>query len=1071
MYDPKFVHLNVHSDYSIIDSICKVNDILKYAYKLETPCIALTDYFNLSSIVKFSKKSYFYGIKPIFGIDIGIFFKEIYSINFSTLLVMNEIGYNNLLKLISIAYKNYDNSILFLYIDYELLNQFSNGLVLLYSINYYSILNKKFFNYKNKIVINHILFFKKYFHYLYMQIFRLSHKYQDTYIKDIIFISKETSTPLIATNKVLFFKKKDFYIHKIRSCIYYSCYLNKISNYIDYTKEYYFKTEMQMCKLFSDLSSSLDNTVEVAKMCNFLFEDKKIRLPKLTFLDFFSSNDYLKNMVLKGFKKRINFKNNNELKNKYLLRINKEFKIIFKLKITNYFLIVMEFVNWSKNNNIYVGPGRGSGAGSLVAYLLYITDVDPIKFDLIFERFLNLERVSMPDFDIDFCMKKRDKVISHLEKLYGSKSVAQIVTFSTMTTKSVLRDVGRVLGYPYGYMDYLAKLIPLDINITLKKSLIIENKLSSLYKKDKDIRKLFNICFKLEGIIKGIGKHAGGIVISPNLITDFCSTFYDKDSNKYVTQLDKNDIKCVGLIKFDLLGLRTLTVIDNTIININKKKYLYNNLNINNISLRDNLSFSLLKKSDTISVFQLESKGMRDLIKKLKPDNFDDIIALLALYRPGPLKSGMVDNFINRKHGNENIYYPDINCQHKLLKPILKNTYGIILYQEQVMKIAQVLSNYTLGEADDLRVVIGDKNKEKMKLHKKKFLNGSKKIGVSKDISLNIFSLIKNFASYGFNKSHSVSYSLLSYQTLWLKSNFTAEYLVSFMNADIDNINKIVIIINEAKKFNINIIYPNINLSIYYFYVDKNNNIVYGLGAIKGIGKSSIKHIIKIRKENNIFTDYINFCILIYNRKITKLVLEKLIFSGSLDIFKINRSIMYHYIKEILNIIKSKKNILDFKQLSLFNNYNDNLINIYKKINITLPKLDDLSLLHKEKEVLGFYLTDHPVKKYINYIKLNFNFVYIKDLYYFKNNYFLTILGLITNIKFIYTKNNNKMCVLNLDDSTSNIDVLVFKNIYVKYSNLIDINNMIVIYGSLKCDSNSYKNIFLANCIKLMLKK
>ncbi len=1069
MYNPKFIHLNVHSDYSIKDSICKIDDILKYTYKLEMPCIALTDYFNLSAIIKFSKRSYYYGIKPIFGIDIGIFFKDTNSINLSTLLIINENGYRNLLKIISISYRNYNNLFL-LYIDYKLLCKFSNGLILLYSINYYSISNKYFFQYNKNSVINHIFLLKKYFYYFYIQIFRLSHKKQNIFVKDIINFSKETNTPLVATNKVLFFKKKDFFIHKIRSSIYYGCYLNKVSLFIDYTEEYYFKTELQMCKLFSDLIISLENTVEISIICNFLVKKKKNSLPKFPFSKD-SSNNYLKNIINIGLEKRISFKKNINLKNKYLLRINKELDIIFKLNLSDYFLIVMEFVNWAKKNNIYVGPGRGSGSGSLIAYLLYITDIDPIKFDLIFERFLNIERIFMPDFDIDFCMKKRDKVFNHIENIYGIKSVARIVTFSTMTAKSLLRDVGRVLGYSYGYIDYLIKLISIDSNITFKESLIKDNKLKKIYINNKDIKKLIDISSKLEGIIKGIGKHAGGIVISPTLITDFCSTFYDKNTEKIFTQLDKDDIKYIGLIKFDLLGLRTLTVIDKTIKNINSKKYLSTNLDINNISLNDNLSFSLLRNSETISVFQLESKGMRDLINKLKPYNFNDITSLLALFRPGPLQSGMVNNFINRKNGYEFIYYPNIICHHKLLKPILKSTYGIILYQEQIMKIAQVLANYTLGEADELRDVISNKNSKKMKLHKKKFLYGSKSLGINKNISLNIFNLIKNFASYGFNKSHSVSYSLLSYQTLWLKANFTSEYLVSFMNADIDNIKKIVIIINEAKKFGIKIISPNINISNYYFYVDSNNNIVYGLGAIKGLGKSSINHITNIRNKIKYFNDFINFCFLINDRKITKLVMEKLIFSGSLDVFNINRFILYSNFNQILLIMKNKNLNLKFNQLSLFKNKNFDKNEIYKKIFNFSYKCDNIYILNKEKEVLGFYITDHPVNKYLNFIKKRYNFIYIKELYFLKKNILVSIFGLITNIKYLSTKNDNKICIINLDDSTNNIDVLLFKNIYLNFRNIININNIVIIYGLFKYESNNYNNIFLAKKIKLIIKK
>ncbi len=1064
MSDPKFIHLNIHSDYSIQDGLCKIDKIVKKSWKLNMPSVALTDFFSLSAIIKFIKISYNYGIKPIVGCDICIIYRNfIYNI---TLLIINKVGYQNLTRLISLSYKkklNNNN----LYLDYRLLLKFHDGLIFLFYINYGFINNKNLVNYDFVVLEEYLFLLKKYINdRLYIQIFRINSLNEEKYLNIIIKISSYNKLPLVATNKVIFLNKNDYIINKIKSSIYHNCIFNKVDLFLNYTNQQYFKNEQEMLKLFSDIPESIFNTVHIAKICNFIFKKRKLILPKYPFSNI-KSKYFLKKLVYKGLYKRINFNKKKYNKKKYLFRIKKELKIINTLNISDYFLIVMEFVKWSKLNNIWVGPGRGSGSGSLIAYLLYITDINPIKFDLIFERFLNLERISMPDFDVDFCMNNRDKVISHIESVYGNKFVAQIVTFNTLTAKSVLRDVGRVFGYSYNFIDYLAKLIPYDINITLKKALLQENKLLEIYNSDKEVKKIIDISCRLEGVIKGVGKHSGGIIISSLKINNYCPFYYDIESKRLVTQLDKDDIEYIGLVKFDLLGLRTLTVIDNSIRMINLK--LGYNFNINKISLNDKKSFELLKNAKTTAVFQLESIGMKDLIRRLKPYSFNEIVALLALFRPGPLQSGMVDNFINRKNGKELISYPDIKWQHKLLKPILKYTYGIILYQEQVMKIAQVLANYNLGLADSLRMAMSKKDYNKMKLHKKIFKKGSVSLGINSNLSMKIFSLMKNFSSYGFNKSHSVAYSFLAYQTLWLKSHFPCEYMASFMNADIDNINKITLIINEIKSMNIKIIPPNINISEYYFNINKNNELIYGLGAIKGIGKNSIDWIIKLRNKYGIFKDFISFCILTFS-KVSKLVLEKLIYSGSFDCFNINRSILIKYLSDIIKLSKYKNNKLFYKQLSLFKDKNINELILYKKIkNNKSPVWKKKYILYKEKEVLGFYLTDHPINKYIlDIMHNNKNILRIRYLSSYKINKNILVCGLINSIKFLFTKNKNQISILDIDDNSGNLELILFKDIYMKYSSFLEIHNIILVWGFLRCESSKYKNSLLANKIKLI---
>uniref|UniRef100_A0A1A9UKC6 Small ribosomal subunit protein uS2c n=1 Tax=Glossina austeni TaxID=7395 RepID=A0A1A9UKC6_GLOAU len=571
------------------------------------------------------------------------------------------------------------------------------------------------------------------------------------------------------------------------------------------------------------------------------------------------------------------------------------------------------------SGSMFVGPGRGSGAGSLVAYALNITDIDPLQFGLIFERFLNPERTSMPDLDIDFCMEKRDLVIDYVIKVYGEKSVAQIITFGTMTARSVIRDVGRVLGYPYSFVDRISKLIPLDIGITLKKSLITVKQLQQLYNNDEEIKTIIDMAKNLEGSIKNVGKHAGGIVIAPSKITNFTPIYYDFKSNTQLTQFDKDDIEKVGLVKFDFLGLRTLTIIDWTVKIINKKR-TFNNLepiNISNILLNDTQSFNVLKRAQTIAVFQLESKGIRELIKRLQPDCFEDIIALVALFRPGPLQSGMVENFINRKHGREKISYPDSKWQHKLLEPILKSTYGIILYQEQVIKIAQILAGYSLGEADILRRAMGKKNQQEMCEQRSRFKFGAAKKGINALFAMKIFDLLEKFSGYGFNKSHSTAYALLSYQTLWLKTHYPSEFMSAAMSADMDNTEKIIILAKECNNIGIKIISPNINVGNYYFRA-QNNIITYGLGAIKGVGISSVKDIIKQLKKDGKFKNIFDLCARTDSKKLSQRVIEKLIYSGALDALQKNRLDSIQDLPTAIKYARQKTNNVLFRQSDMF---------------------------------------------------------------------------------------------------------------------------------------------------------
>ncbi|ACL30055.1 DNA polymerase III subunit alpha [Buchnera aphidicola] len=1055
MNEPKFIHLHVHSDYSMIDGLSKPEDLVKKAASLNMPAIAITDYNNLYGVIKFYNMAHKLGLKPIIGITVN-FFSDLINNQLTklTLLASTQEGYKNLILLISRAYQKgyvHNNHVT---IEKKWFSEINKGLILL-SGGPQGELGKVLLNGQSSLISICLSFYQKYFpDSYYLELFRTNRDNEETYLHLAVDLSLSTGVPIVATNDVCFLSQEDFKIHKIRIAINEGEILqhSKIQN--NYSNQQFLKTTKEMSDLFSDIPEALINSVEIAKRCNVFIHSGKYFLPQFR-TGKISVEKYLIKEAYKGIKKRLNsryldIEKYKDIYSQYINRLDMELTVINKMGFPGYFLIVMEFIQWAKDNNIPVGPGRGSGAGSLVAYALNITEVDPLSFNLLFERFLNPERISMPDFDIDFCMEKRDQVIDHVSEIYGKNAVAQIITFGTLTAKAVIRDVGRVLGYPYGFINKLSKLVPLDPGITLKEAFSKESELFNLYKNNEDVKNLIDIAKKLEGTNRNIGKHAGGVVISPTKITDFCPLYCDEKGNNPVTQFDKNDIEYVGLVKFDFLGLRTLTIISyavemiNTKLNLNKKR----TININSIPLDDAKCFNLLKNSETTGVFQLESYGMKDLIKRLQPDCFEDMIALVALFRPGPLQSGMVDNFINRKHGRENISYPDHKWQHILLKPILESTYGIILYQEQVMEIAQVLSGYTLGSADILRRAMSKKNLKDMSEQRAIFEEGALNNGIDKKLSIKIFDLLEKFAGYGFNKSHSVAYALVSYQTLWLKSHYPAEFIAAAMTSDIDNTEKIVILINESLNMGVKIIPPNINLSKYEFYVNDQGDIVYGLGAIKGIGKNSVQVLIKEREENKFFHDLFDLCMRIDSQKITRRVLEKLIMSGSCDCFDKNRNYLLQSIDDAINASKESFRIKSFKQDSLFGIF-QNELNQVKKNNLVNLVCPEKNKLQNEYQVLGFYLTGHPINQYKKELECYVNGVKLSQLKFIKRNKKILVAGIIVSIKIKITKNKNRIAILVLDDNTSRLEVVIFTELLNAYESLVKLNKLLFVHGML----------------------
>ncbi|HAS7987403.1 TPA: DNA polymerase III subunit alpha, partial [Vibrio cholerae] len=781
MSDPKFIHLRIHSDFSMVDGLSKVPPLVKKVAAMGMPAMALTDFTNLCGLVKFYSTAHNCGVKPIIGADFTLQSEEFGDeLTKLTLLAKNNVGYKNLTLLISKAYLrgHVQHQPV---IDKAWLVEHAEGLIVL-SGGKSGEVGRALLKGNQQQVERCIEFYQTHFaDHFYLELIRTGRADEESYLHFALDVAEQYDLPVVATNEVVFITEESFEAHEIRVAIHDGYTLEDPRRPKNYSPKQYLRSEAEMCELFADIPEALANSVEIAKRCNVTVRLGEYFLPNFP-TGGMAIEDFLVMKSREGLEERLEFlfpdpEVRAKRRPEYDERLQVELDVINQMGFPGYFLIVMEFIQWSKDNDIPVGPGRGSGAGSLVAYALKITDLDPLEYDLLFERFLNPERVSMPDFDVDFCMDKRDQVIDHVAEMYGRDAVSQIITFGTMAAKAVIRDVGRVLGHPFGFVDRISKLVPPDPGMTLEKAFIAEPALQELYDADEEVKELIDKCRILEGCTRNAGKHAGGVVISPTAITDFAPIYCDAEGNFPVTQFDKNDVETAGLVKFDFLGLRTLTIIDWALglVNPRLKKAGKPPVRIEAIPLDDARSFRNLQDAKTTAVFQLESRGMKELIKRLQPDCFEDIIALVALFRPGPLQSGMVDNFIDRKHGREAISYPDEKWQHESLKEILEPTYGIILYQEQVMQIAQVLSGYTLGGADMLRRAMGKKKPEEMAKQRAVFQEGAEKNGVDGELAMKIFDLVEKFAGYGFNKSHSAAYALVSYQTLWLKTHYPAE--------------------------------------------------------------------------------------------------------------------------------------------------------------------------------------------------------------------------------------------------------------------------------------------------------
>lgn len=1059
MADPRFIHLRVHSDFSMVDGLQKIGPIVSAAAANNMPALALTDQMNMCGLVRFYGSAHGKGIKPLVGADFWVQSDELGDEQFRlTLLAMDNDGYQNITLLISRGYQRghvQGRPV----IDKAWLAEHAKGVIVL-SGGREGDVGKFLLKGNRQMVEQCLAFYQTHFpDAYYLELLRTGRPDEEVYLHMAVALAGEFALPVVATNEVVFLGADDFDAHEIRVAIHDGYTLMDKRRPRRYSPQQYLRSQEEMCELFADIPEALENTVEIAKRCNVTVRLGEYFLPNFPTGDM-TTEDFLVMKSKEGLEERLEFLFPDpavraERRPEYDDRLDIELKVINQMGFPGYFLIVMEFIQWSKDNGIPVGPGRGSGAGSLVAYALKITDLDPLEFDLLFERFLNPERVSMPDFDVDFCMDRRDEVIEHVSEMYGREAVSQIITFGSMAAKAVVRDVGRVLGHAYGFVDRISKLIPPDPGMTLAKAFEAEPKLPELYEQDEEVKDLIDMARRLEGVVRNAGKHAGGVVIAPTKITDFAPLYCDDEGHHPVTQFDKNDVEYAGLVKFDFLGLRTLTIIDWALGMINPRlaKEGKPPVDIAAIPIDDKKSFALLQRFETTAVFQLESRGMKDLIKRLQPDCFEDMIALVALFRPGPLQSGMVDNFIDRKHGNEAISYPDEKWQHESLQPILEPTYGIILYQEQVMQIAQTLAGYTLGGADMLRRAMGKKKPEEMAKQRAGFEEGAIKNGVDGELAMKIFDLVEKFAGYGFNKSHSAAYALVSYQTLWLKTHFPAEFMAAVMTADMDNTDKIVTLVDECQRMGLTVIPPDVNTGRYRFSVNEDGHIVYGIGAVKGVGEGPIEAILEARDRDGPFRDLFDFCNRVDIKKLNKRVMEKLILSGAMDRLGPHRAALMATLEEAMRAAEQHAKAQAVGQVDMFGVLTEEIDDV-KKAFANVPHWPDKVWLEGERETLGLYLTGHPINQYSGELR-RYTSGRLCDLHPTSRDTVTTAAGLVIAARSMVTKRGNKMGIFTLDDRSGRLDVTLFSEALEKYEELMQKDRILVVSGQVSFDDFS----------------
>jgi DNA polymerase-3 subunit alpha len=1059
-----FVHLHLHTEYSMVDSTVRIPQLLARCAESKMPAIGMTDQNNLFGLVKFYRKSLAAGVKPIIGLDLRIANDEDAAHPFTLLLLVKDNhGYRRLSELVTRCYiEGQANGLPMA--QREWLNEKScAGLIALSGAREGDI--GRAIVAGNDDHVNECLdyWLDVFGDRFYLELIRTGRKAEEVVVQRSLKLAADRNVAVVASNDVRFLNGDEFNAHEARVCIHEGRSLGDVDRPRNYSENQYLRSPEEMAELFSDVPTALQNTVEIARRCSLDLKLGDSVLPAFPVPSGETEADFLEAEARQGLQvaletklelEGVPVKERDAFAAPYHSRLKIELGVIQSMGFPGYFLIVADFIRWARENNVPVGPGRGSGAGSLVAWVLGITDLDPLQHGLLFERFLNPERVSMPDFDIDFCMEGRDRVIDYVAEQYGRERVSQIITFGTMAAKAVIRDTGRVLGQPYGFVDRIAKQVPFEVGITLEKALKDSEELATMYRDDEEVTALIDLAKSLEGLVRNAGKHAGGVIISPGALTDFAPLYCEQGGANLVTQLDKDDVEAVGLVKFDFLGLKTLTIIDWAVQIINETNAGLN-LSIKRIPDNDLHTFQLLRTAHTAAIFQLESSGMRDLIKRMKPDQFDDLVALVALFRPGPLQSGMVDDFITRKHATNKA---DIDYLHPELKPVLEETYGVILYQEQVMQIAQVLAGYTLGGADLLRRAMGKKNAKEMEQQREIFIAGAVSRGVADKTATRIFDLMEKFSGYGFNKSHSAAYAVLSYQTAYLKAHYPGAFMAAVMSADLHNTDRLVTLKDECRQLKLRLMAPDINSSDYHFSVPDETTILYGLGAIKGVGRGAVEALIAEREQNGPYTSLAEFCRRIDHEKINRRALEAMIKSGGMDSFCDSRRGMMHQVPEAMKSADQEAKAAAAGQNDMFGLAEPAAEVAVGKV-LKMVEWQDRLLLNSEKEALGLYLTGHPFDA-VRHDARHLSDGRLGDITaepapqsskgerkYAHAKREATVAGLIVDIR----KRGNRVSVV-LDDDTARMEVSFFSEAFQEFRHLLVKDEIVIVTGGLRYD-------------------